>query len=108
MNSWLMLALSISAELFGTVCLKLSATSGNLWWSAGILCGYLLAFWGLENAVKTLPLGLAYAMWAGCGVVGSAILGRLLFAEIISPARLFGLALVVCGVVVLGLTGKGH
>jgi small multidrug resistance pump len=105
-NAWLILGLSIGAELFGTTCLKLA--TGSAWWNLGVAAGYVLAFSGLQEAVKTLPLGLCYAIWAGLGVVGVALIGRALFGEALSPLRCGGLALVTVGVVVLGLSGQGH
>jgi small multidrug resistance pump len=108
MNAWLILGLSIAAELFGTTCLKFASNPNGAWWNLGVLAGYVLAFGGLQEAVKTLPLGVSYAIWAGLGVVGAALIGRVLFGEAITLARFGGLSLVVAGVVVLGLSGHGH
>lgn len=108
MSAWLILALSVGAELFGATCLKMAGKHSNLWWSLGVLVGYLAAFSGLEHAVKMLPLGVCYAIWAGAGVVGTSLLSRFLFGEALGTMRLGGLALIVAGVVVMGLSGKGH
>ena len=107
MNAWLVLAFAVVAELIGSTCLKLSGAATS-WWSLGVLVGYLAAFGGLEHALKTLPLGICYAIWAGLGVVGTALIGRFLFGEPLGLARTGGLSLIVAGVVVLALFGRGH
>jgi quaternary ammonium compound-resistance protein SugE len=63
----------------------------------------LAAVWFLVQAMRTLPLGTAYAVWTGIGVVGAAVLGVVVLGENASPLRLSAIALIVTGVVMLKL-----
>ena len=64
-----------------------------------------ISFYLLSLALRTLPLGTAYAVWVGIGAVGTAIAGMLLFAEPASPLKLASLLLVVAGIAGLKLAG---
>jgi len=65
----------------------------------------LVSLWLLSLALRHLPLGTAYAVWVGIGVLGSALLGVLLFGETLTPLRLFSLGLIIAGVVGLKMAG---
>ena len=62
-----------------------------------------LAFYFLSQSLKYIPLGVAYAIWSGLGTVGSVLLGLLIWKEVLGPLHLFGIALIVVGVVVLNV-----
>jgi quaternary ammonium compound-resistance protein SugE len=62
----------------------------------------------LALAVKTLPIGTAYAVWTGIGAVGAVILGIVLFGDPATPARLLCVALIFAGIIGLKLTGGAH
>lgn len=66
----------------------------------------IASFWLLGNALRTLPVGTAYAVWTGIGAVGTAILGIMLFAESTAWPRLFSILLIVAGIVGLKLTSS--
>lgn len=65
----------------------------------------MVSLWLLSLALRHLPLGTAYAVWVGIGVLGSALLGVLLFGETLTPLRLFSLGLIIAGVVGLKMAG---
>lgn len=65
--------------------------------------GYALAFYFLSQSLKYIPLGVAYAIWSGRGTVGSALLGLLIWNDILGPVHILGIALIVVGVVVLNV-----
>jgi multidrug transporter EmrE-like cation transporter len=65
--------------------------------------GYALAFYFLSQSLKYMPLGVAYAIWSGLGTVGSALLGLLIWNDILGPVHILGIALIVVGVVVLNV-----
>ena len=65
--------------------------------------GYALAFYFLSQSLKYMPLGVAYAIWSGFGTVGSALLGLLIWNDILGPVHILGIALIVVGVVVLNV-----
>ncbi|MBF0803945.1 MULTISPECIES: multidrug efflux SMR transporter [Neisseria] len=107
---WLFLALAIVSEVFGSTMLKLSSGFSRLWPSLGVVLGFGLAFYFLSLALKTMPLGTAYAVWAGVGLVLTAAVGIFFFGQKADAAGVFGIGLILAGVVVLNLFSKmgGH
>ena len=87
------------------VGLKYSAGFTRPWPSLATLLALLVSLWLLSLALRHLPLGTAYAVWVGIGVLGSALLGVLLFGETLTPLRLFSLGLIIAGVVGLKMAG---
>jgi multidrug transporter EmrE-like cation transporter len=102
----LLLVLAIASEVAGTVGLKASEGFGRLGPSMLALLGYALAFYFLAQSLKYIPLGVAYAIWSGLGTVGSVLLGLLIWKEILGPVHIFGIALIVVGVVVLNVASS--
>jgi multidrug transporter EmrE-like cation transporter len=102
----LLLVLAIASEVAGTVGLKASEGFGRLGPSMLALLGYALAFYFLAQNLKYIPLGVAYAIWSGLGTVGSVLLGLLIWKEILGPVHIFGIALIVVGVVVLNVASS--
>ncbi|MEG7333970.1 multidrug efflux SMR transporter subunit EbrB [Bacillus subtilis] len=101
MKGFLYLALAIVSEVFGSTMLKLSEGFTQAWPIIGVIAGFLSAFAFLSFSLKTLDLSSAYATWSGVGTALTAIVGFLLFGETISLKGVFGLTLVIAGVVVL-------
>jgi small multidrug resistance pump len=85
----------------------LKSTSGftRLWPTLACLGGYTLAFIALSQAVRHIPVGIAYAMWAGLGTAAVVAIGAVFLGEALSVTKVVGLVLVVGGVVVLNLGG---
>ena len=102
---WILLALSILAEVVGTLCLKWSQGFSRLWPTVGMGVLYIATFICLTLAAKTLDLGLAYAIWAGVSVAGVAACGVILFNEPLNAYRVVGIAAIIVGVLVLNLKG---
>ncbi|RYZ96480.1 MAG: multidrug efflux SMR transporter [Moraxellaceae bacterium] len=101
------LALAIACEVAGTVCLRLSEGFSKSWYIVGIALGYGLAFWLLSLSLKLgMPLGMAYAIWAGLGTAIIAIIGVLVFKEPMAMLQWFGIVFIIAGVVLLNLGGK--
>jgi small multidrug resistance pump len=99
------LALSILAEVVGTLCLKWSQGFTRLWPTVGMAVLYIATFIFLTLAAKTLDLGLAYAIWAGVSVAGVAVCSVMLFHEPLDAFRVIGIAAIIVGVLVLNLKG---
>jgi multidrug transporter EmrE-like cation transporter len=95
------LVMAIASEVAGTARLKASEGFGRVGPSALAVIGYALAFYFLAQSLKYIPLGVAYAVWSGLGTVGSVLLGLLIWKELLGPVHVFGMALIVVGVVVL-------
>ena len=102
--NWLILVLAGLFEIGWAIGLKYTEGFSRLWPSVGTLLAMLLSVVLLGVAMKSLPVGTAYAVWVGVGAVGTAALGMLLFAEPATAARLFSLALIVAGIVGLKLS----
>jgi len=105
---YLFLAIAIIGEVIATSFLKLTSGERSVWWAYPIVgVGYILAFWMLSLTLsKGVPLGIAYAIWAGVGVVLVAIISWIVFHETLTWQQLVGMGLVVAGVVLLELGGK--
>lgn len=101
--SWLLLAASIAAEVAGTIALRYADGFTRLMPSLVVGVSYAAAIWLMSIAVRHLEVGLAYAVWAGCGTALTAALGILWFGESMTLLRIGGVAMIVIGVVVLNL-----
>ncbi|OKJ51322.1 ligand-binding protein SH3 [Streptomyces sp. CB02009] len=100
-----LLAGAIAAEILATTFMKYSEGFSKLWPSLITGIGYVVAFALLAQALKTLQVGTAYAIWAGVGTAAVAAIGILFLGETLSLAKIAGIALIIAGVVVLNLGG---
>lgn len=100
------LILAIIAEVVGTSALKASVGFTRLWPSVIVVLSYSCAFYFLALCLRTMPVGIAYAIWSGLGVVLVVIVGIFLYREIPDTAGIIGIALIIAGVVILNLFSK--
>ncbi|MBX9974575.1 multidrug efflux SMR transporter [Cytobacillus firmus] len=107
MNAYILLALAIISEVFGSSMLKATDGFKKLLPSLSVIFGYGVAFYALSLSLKTLPLGMAYAIWAGLGTVLTALVGIIIYKENVNGKKILGLALIVGGVILLN-SGGGH
>ena len=108
MNTWLLLGAAIVAEVAGTSFLKLSDGFSRPGPTLAVVGFYTLSFLLLAYVLRSIDVGVAYAIWAGLGTALVAAVGVLVFGEAITLARLLSLSLIVTGVVGLHLTGSVH
>lgn len=101
--AWIALVIAGLFEVGWAVGLRYSDGFSRFWPSLGTLVAMLISVALLGFAVKSLPLGTAYAIWTGIGAVGAVLLGIVLFGESASLARLFCVALILSGIVGLKL-----
>lgn len=101
--SWLILFFAGLLETVWAVGLKYTEGFSRLWPSVITLAAMAASFWLLSIAMKTLPLGTAYAVWTGIGTVGAVFVGIVLFGEPIALLRLLSVALIVAGIAGLKL-----
>ena len=106
MSPWFLLALAILLELSGTICLKLSHGFSRLVPSIGVVCFYLGSFTLMSFSLKTLEVGIVYAIWAGVGTALIAIVGILAFGESITVLKTLGLLMIVGGTFLLRLASS--
>ena len=106
MKHWLFLGIAIVAEVTATSALKASEGFSRLWPSAVVVLGYGVAFYFLSLTLRTVPVGVAYAIWSGLGVVLVALLSWWLFGQKLDLAALLGMGLIVAGVIVMNVFSK--
>ncbi len=105
--AWIFLLLAGLFEIVWAFLMKASDGFTRLWPSVGTIGFMIVSFGLLALAMRTLPLGTAYAIWTGIGAVGAFALGVLVLGEPLTLLRVAGVTLVVSGLVVLKLAG-GH
>ena len=101
--SWTILFFAGLFEVAWAVGLKYTEGFTRLWPSVGTVVAMAVSFYLLAVAMRTLPLGTAYAVWVGVGAVGTAILGIVLFNEPANAGRLVSLGLILAGIIGLKL-----
>lgn len=106
MNAWLLLGTAIVAEVIGTSALKASEGFTRLVPSVVVVLGYAVAFYCLSLVLKTVPVGIAYAVWSGLGIVLITLVAFVVYGQTIDPLGLIGMGLIVAGVVVLNVFSK--
>jgi small multidrug resistance pump len=110
MNAYLALGIAIVAEVIATTALKASDSFTRLLPSLLAVAGYAIAFYFLTITLRTMPTGVAYAIWSGLGIVLITIASFLVYQQTIDLPGLLGMALIIAGVVVLNVFSKsaGH
>ena len=101
--NWFILIIAGLFEIGWAIGLKYTEGFTSLWPSVGTLLAMTISVGLLGIAMKSLPVGTAYAVWVGVGAVGTAILGIVLFGESANAGRLISLALILAGIVGLKL-----
>jgi small multidrug resistance pump len=110
MNNWICLAIAILSETVATTALKASAGFTRAGPAVLVVVGYGLAFYCLSLTLRTIPLGVAYAVWSGVGIVLVTAAGWFLYGQKLDAAALAGIALILAGVLVMNLFSQtaGH
>lgn len=104
--TWAALLGAIGFEVMGTTLLQQSQQFTRPWPTVGLALCYGLAFYLLTIALKQMPVGLAYAIWSGLGVVLISVIGLFLFKQKLDLPAVIGLVMIVGGVVVINLFSK--
>ena len=102
-SGYLWLAIAIVAEVIGTSALRASEGFTRLWPALVVVAGYGLAFYCLSMTLKSMPVGIVYAIWSGVGIVLITLVAMVLYRQVPDLAAVAGLSLIVAGVVVLNL-----
>lgn len=101
MQGYVYLMLSIIFEVIGSACLKMSEGFTNVVPSLLLIVFYGLSFSIFVLALKTISLSVGYSIWSGLGTAGAALVGVLLFNEVMTTLNLFGLVVIIVGVVLI-------
>lgn len=110
MNAYYYLAIAICAEVIATVSMKAIKGLSTPLPLLLVIAGYGIAFWMLTLVVRTVPVGVAYAVWAGMGIVMVSVAALFIYGQKLDVPAMLGMALIVLGVVVIQLFSKtaGH
>ncbi len=105
-RAWLLLALAISGEIAGALALRFSAGFSRLAPTLFALASFALALYLVSRVMRSLPVSIAYPIWAGGGTAGVALLGVLALGEPITGIKVLGVVLVMAGVVLVNLVSE--
>jgi small multidrug resistance pump len=106
MKTYFFLLIAIIAEIVATSSLKASEQFTKLWPSVLVVSGYLTAFYFLSLTLKKMEIGIAYALWSGIGIVLVSLVGIVIYKQKPDMPAILGMALIICGVVVINLFSK--
>jgi len=106
MQKWLFLVLAIISEVVATYAIKSADGFTKFWPSAIVVSGYASAFYFFALTLKTIPLGIAYAIWSGVGTVFIALVAWVFMEQKLNLPTIVGILLIVSGVVVINLFSK--
>ena len=106
MQQWIFLAVAIVSEVIATSALKSSEGFSRLGPSLLVVVGYIAAFYFMSLTLKTMPVGVVYAIWSGVGIALIALIAWVFFGQTLDTPAIIGLLLIVVGVIVLSLFSK--
>ena len=110
MSVYIYLPMAILTEVIATTALKASDGFSNSLPSTVVVVGYGISFYCLSIVLKTMPVGIAYAIWSGLGIVLISIAGLLFYNQKLDLPSLLGMSLIIIGVVLINVFSKsvGH
>ena len=106
MSNYVFLAIAIIAEVIATSALKASQSFTELLPSILVIAGYGVAFYCLSLTLRTIPVGIAYAIWSGAGIVLVSLIGLTLYGQKLDVWAMVGIGLIIAGVMVINLLSK--
>ncbi|PTQ71022.1 multidrug efflux SMR transporter [Pseudomonas sp. GV071] len=110
MSGYLYLGIAIASEVIATTSMKAIDGLNKPLPLALVIVGYAISFWMLTLVVRTIPVGVAYAVWAGLGIVLVSIAAGIIYSQKLDLPAMLGMAMIVAGVVVIQLFSSttGH
>jgi multidrug transporter EmrE-like cation transporter len=106
LNGYVWLGFAIAGEILATAMLKASDGMTKPGPAAITVVGYLAAFWCLSHSMKTVPVGIGYAIWSGVGIVAISAIAWVWFKQRLDMPALIGMGLILAGVVVINVFSK--
>lgn len=103
MQTYFILFLAIAAETIGTTALQASQQFSRLWPSVLVVLAYGFSFWLLSLTLKTMPVGIVYAIWSGTGIVLIALIGLTVFGQKLDLPAILGMGLIIGGILIIHL-----
>ena len=98
---WILLSIGVAIEILATASLKLSDGFTKIGFAGLTLLCFAVAFYVMSLVVRTMPLGIAYSVWAGGGIAGVTIMGAVVFGQALDGFAYLGIGLIMAGVIVL-------
>lgn len=108
MKIFIILFVAILAEVIGTTALKLSNGFTRPIPGVVVVLGYGASFYLLSLALKAMPIGVAYAIWSGVGLILTVIAGMIIWRETLDWARVVGIVLILAGIIFINVISKSH
>ncbi|CCG89077.1 DMT family transporter [Erwinia piriflorinigrans] len=105
-NTYLILAISICAETLATTMMKASEGFTRLIPSIFVVIGYAISFYGLSQVVKTMNIGIAYAIWAGMGIFLVSIMSFFIYKQRLDFPAIAGMLCIAAGIVIIQMFSK--
>nr|WP_176730422.1 SMR family transporter [Devosia insulae] len=106
MIAYTYLAVAIVAEVIATTALRAADGFTQLWPSLISVVGYVVAFYFLSLTLRSMPVGIAYAIWSGVGIVLISLAGWVIYKQLLDLPALIGMGLIMAGVIVINLFSK--
>ena len=106
MKDWILLLIAIVSEVVATSALKASEGFSRFWPALLVVVGYGLAFYFLSLTLRTIPVGVAYAIWSGLGTVLITLTAWFLYGQKLDFFTLLGMGLIVAGVIIMNILPK--
>ena len=110
MKNWLFLTIAITSEVVATTALKSSEGFSRFWPSLIVVVGYGIAFYALSLTLSAIPVGIAYAIWSGLGIVLISAIGWWVYGQQLDLPAILGLGCILLGVAIINLfsNASGH
>ncbi|NIF57371.1 multidrug DMT transporter [Enterobacter sp. Ap-916] len=106
LNTYVILAISICAETLATTMMKASDGFSRLVPSVVVVMGYAISFYGLSQVVKTMNIGIAYAIWAGMGIFLVSVMSFLFYKQKLDLPAIAGMLFIAVGIMIIQLFSK--
>jgi small multidrug resistance pump len=103
MKSWVFLGIAIIGEVIATLTLKASDGFSKLGPSMVVIIGYIIAFYFLSLALRVIPIGVAYTIWAGLGIIFVAIISWVVYGQRLDLPAIIGMVLILAGIMIMNL-----
>ena len=103
---WVYLGIAIVSEVAASSALRASDGFTRVWPTLALIVGYSVSFYFLSLTLRTIPMGIAYAVWSGVGILLICLVGWLLFGQKLDLPAIIGLTLIIAGVVILNVFSK--
>ena len=103
MHPWILLVIAIIAEVIATTALKAAEGFTRLLPSVVVVVGYGVSFYFLSLTLRTIPVGVVYAIWSGVGIVLISLLGWIVYRQSLDAPAVIGMGLIVAGVIVINV-----